>query len=530
MFLAGLTLPLLLGLGDAPEVPPTIKPNVGRFGQLALNSAWVAGIAAAFALGWAIITAHALVRGPKRVARFVTPLAVLPVFVSSPVIAVASIRLFGPVGVFSKILFGDTHTFPISESIRGVSSLLPTAPLYSLTGCGLVLAWALSPMALMVCMAGFRSSSPEVEDAATLDAGPFRRFVTVILPLLTPLFVLGGALVFLFAFLEFGIPESLRSQPVLVAEIYLQAAVFYNTSAATLTGLVALGIVIAPLIVVLRWAGSTHADDRVQADQAGKLTLLAAAPGLLLGCLPSLMLIASLWLTATGPDGRWELWNTVWETARQEIFKSYLLSAFASVLIVFCGFVLASAFFFIRSKTLLYALLVPPFVVPSTLLAISLLILVRLPGGVIGDSLFHFSQTHGPLVILWLVRFSPVVALLLIAHWRQLFNDEMLNAAELDSASTWTLLRYFFLPTSAGPVVLSLLMAFALTMGEVGGAVLLMPPGITNVSVRLLTLMHYAPDGQVSALCLILIAPVLLSAFVLAFFPTFATPNKPSKE
>lgn len=528
--LISLAVPLLLGLGDAPDVPPTIQPNVGRFVQLSLNSAWVAGLGSVISLLWAIIAGHALVRGPKGISRVLTPLALLPVFVSSPVIAVASIRLFGPVGIFSKILFGNTHTFPVSESIRGIGSSLPAAPLYSLTGCGMVLAWALSPLALMICMAGFRSNSPDVEDAAALDSGQLQRFLRVILPLLAPVFALAGAVVFLFGFLEFGIPESLRSQPVLVAEIYLQAAVFYNTSGATLTGLVALGLIVGPMIALFRWATRHETEERVQADQSGKLSLLQAAPGFVLAVLPSVMLVGSLLLTATGPHGQVELWKTVLETAREEIIKSYLLSAFASVLIVACGFVLASGFFFVRSKTVLYALLIPPFVVPSTLLAISLLVLVRLPGGSIGDALFWFSQTHGPLVLLWIVRFSPLVALLLIAHWRQLFNAEVQDSMKLDSASPLTAMRDFFWPTSRGPLVLCLLLAFALSMGEVGAAVLLMPPGITNVSVRLLTLMHYAPDGQVSALCLILIAPVLLGAFVLAFFPTRWYKQEPSKE
>jgi iron(III) transport system permease protein len=51
----------------------------------------------------------------------------------------------------------------------------------------------------------------------------------------------------------------------------------------------------------------------------------------------------------------------------------------------------------------------------------------------------------------------------------------------------------------------------ALSLGEVGATILLIPPGTSTLSVRLFTLMHYAPTGQVSAVCLLLALPALLT-------------------
>jgi ABC-type spermidine/putrescine transport system permease subunit II len=56
---------------------------------------------------------------------------------------------------------------------------------------------------------------------------------------------------------------------------------------------------------------------------------------------------------------------------------------------------------------------------------------------------------------------------------------------------------------------------FVLSLKDVEAAVLLAPPGGDTLAVRVMTMLHYMPDAQVSALCLIQVALTAASVAVL---------------
>jgi iron(III) transport system permease protein len=85
------------------------------------------------------------------------------------------------------------------------------------------------------------------------------------------------------------------------------------------------------------------------------------------------------------------------------------------------------------------------------------------------------------------------------------------EAAILDGAGLVARWRAVFMPAIWPGVAAGTLIVFALILGEEGIAVLLLPPGPTTLGVRLQTLMHYAPTGQVSALCLLMIIPGVIA-------------------
>jgi ABC-type Fe3+ transport system permease subunit len=112
------------------------------------------------------------------------------------------------------------------------------------------------------------------------------------------------------------------------------------------------------------------------------------------------------------------------------------------------------------------------------------------------------------------VQFAPIMALISERLLRAVPHEER-EAAVLDGASLIARWKARYWPAVWPGVAAGALVVFALTLGEEGAAVLLLPPGPTTLGVRLLTLMHYAPTGQVSALCLLMMVPGVL-AFLLA--------------
>jgi thiamine transport system permease protein len=88
------------------------------------------------------------------------------------------------------------------------------------------------------------------EAAATLGAGPVRRFTAVTLPLLRPALAAAASLVFLFSFTSFGVILILGgpTRPTLETEIYSQAARLFDLQTAaglSLLQLTAIALVLA---------------------------------------------------------------------------------------------------------------------------------------------------------------------------------------------------------------------------------------------------------------------------------------------
>jgi ABC-type Fe3+ transport system permease subunit len=247
-------------------------------------------------------------------------------------------------------------------------------------------------------------------------------------------------------------------------------------------------------------------------------TMFARTLGWTAATLPFLALVFVLARTATGPEGSLAVWRTTWITAREEFFFTtgigLLTALFASVI----GLGLGSALAAMKPSWLLRVLVAAPIVIPGPLYGISMQILLRrppdsLPFG-IDNVLADLSRTTGPLILAWCVQFAPIMALMSERLLRAVPNEER-EAALLDGASLPARWKALYWPAVWPGVAAGALVVFALTLGEEGAAVLLLPPGPTTLGVRLLTLMHYAPTGQVSALCLLMMAPGVL-AFVLA--------------
>ncbi|MBA3429241.1 MAG: iron ABC transporter permease [Actinobacteria bacterium] len=107
------------------------------------------------------------------------------------------------------------------------------------------------------------------EAAATLGAGPVRRFTAVTLPLLRPALAAAASLVFLFSFTSFGVILILGgpTRPTLETEIYSQAARLFDLQTAAALSLLQL----TAIALVLAVAGRLE-------RRAGVVVAVAVAP------------------------------------------------------------------------------------------------------------------------------------------------------------------------------------------------------------------------------------------------------------
>ena len=137
--------------------------------------------------------------------------------------------------------------------------LRPINFLYGLHGVVLVETLHLFPMITLNVVDALGKIDPSLEEAAeSMGARGWRKFWTVTLPLMTPGYVAGALLVFIWTFSDFATPLILGVQDLLAPQAYLNIVQFVDRR------IFRMGIVISALMVVLavvflmvarRWVG-----------------------------------------------------------------------------------------------------------------------------------------------------------------------------------------------------------------------------------------------------------------------------------
>jgi iron(III) transport system permease protein len=150
-----------------------------------------------------------------------------------------------------------------------------------------------------------------------------------------------------------------------------------------------------------------------------------------------------------------------------------------------------------RQGGIWWLLCIAPLAVPSPLVGIGLIVLWNslLPVGIYGTATMP--------VLAALARFVPVAALVMIAQLRH--TDPLLTDAarvfQQGVVRTWVQVR---LPLLAPGLVAAACMVFALSAGELGATLLVIPPGLETVTIRMYNYLHYGSSSAVAVLGLVM--------------------------
>lgn len=529
LLLAGLCLlPLLVGVGSGGDSPQS-TPDFARVLRLGTNSIRIAVVATGVAVVAGTASALAILatrRRPLRFALLVSGLTML--FVPPAVASVVAVRLLGANGVLTHLLFPGWQPVDMTLSASADPAALAPAPIYSLTGAGVVLGFCHAPVVLVAALAALARRERAILDAAALDAPPFSVLARITLPLAAPGIAAGAVAVFALALLDFSVSESLRSLPTLVADVYMQFGVFYDTRAALLSAgaVIALGLATAAALALVVRAGVHHEGAETERAHAPNrhhdLPLPARLFGIVACIGPILVTVVTLLVTmgeARG-DALGVLRRTFDLTWDELVFGIPLGLGCAAVAGV-AGLLLGRALAALKSPAWARVALLACFLVPGPVWGVGLASLGRLPRGSLplglDDALAALSATVVPLVLATALRTAPLIAFLVeFALRRQ--PVEWRESARLEGATALERARLYGVRSVAPALAGGMGAAFALALADPGAAILLLPPGPTIPSVRLLTLMHFAPQGEVSALCLFVLIPgVVLGGAGVAF-------------
>lgn len=386
---------------------------------------------------------------------------------------------------------------------RGAERLFGQAPsAYGLPGAVLILALIYAPLVTLVMLAALDASEPELVEQALLMGPAGRAWRGVILPLSRPGAVAAAGLVFALALVEYGVPALLEFN-VYPMEIYAEFSQSGDPLRALLLALPVL-ISAALLVGAAQWLlQRTPLSSRPQG--AARLRNLPL-PGFerTLAWFSALSLAAACLLPILVLVIQAGSLSVVWSAASQaqhDLLTTLLLALSAALGAVLVAFIPAQRL--AASDTTppwLWAIVLLPLAVPAPLVGIGLVDLANhLPGRSLGW--FFMWAAH-------VGRFAPLALIALVAQFRR--REPLLHElAQLYPVGWLRRLWQIDLPLMAGGLSAALVVVFALSLGEIGATLLVIPPGLGTAALRLYNLLHYGAPASTAGLALSLLFIIL---------------------
>jgi len=422
---------------------------------------------------------------------FAVPL-IVPPYIST----VAWISLLGRHGAVTA--FFDT--------MFGITS--PVINVYSPTGVIFVLSLCYFPLVALTTGLAVHRIDRRIEEAAAIAVSRTRMMFGITVPLVLPGVLAGGALVFLLSLVNFGVPSLLQVN-VYPVEIYARFNAFHDFRGAT--------AVAAPLVLAAAalLGGLTFSVRRkrfrldgmrrqVPEPAATPAHRLAATACWVLVGVSAVLPLAAL-VHGSLPVSSYGL---AWRTAQTEIGQSLAVAVLAATGLTLLGFALSYCGRRCGhiSSTVMSVLTFVPFAISGPVLGIGMILLWNRPG--------FAGAVYGSVAIVVLAvvgRFIFFAEAGIGASLRHI-HPNIEEAAAIAGVSWPRRLARIIAPVLCPSLIAAWAVCFVLALQELDVTVLVCPPGVTTLPVRLFTLMHYGPNRLVSALCVLMVGMVLLPA------------------
>ncbi len=396
--------------------------------------------------------------------------------------------------------------------------------LKGLWACVLVLSSAFLPIPMLLTMIFLRTINPRLEEAARLVSGWAGVLKTITLPLILPGILLGGIVVFLLTFGEFGVPNFLRYD-VFAVESFTQFSAFYNFKAATASSVPLALVTLLVLLVEARFLRERTyqirpTPDSIQSSTSirlgkekhfwlGMASLLAMA----LVIVPLLVLL----LRSEGLNS----YTQALERAGHSMVRSVTYAFWGATLLTIMGFFLG---YIIHTKALAFWRSVDSFTIflfalPATVIGIGLISLWNTPWT-------NFVYGTAAIIILgYLAKYTALTSRIMVTQFAQV-PASMEEAAHISGAG-WARTMFFIVaPLAKRGLLAGWIVAYIFSIRDTGISMLVYPPGHETLPVRIFTLMANGSEQLIAALCVLMIAATLVPAAILWSVPRLLAKRK----
>jgi iron(III) transport system permease protein len=454
--------------------------------------------------------------------RLFAAMAALPLVLPPLVGTVAFILLCGESGILARLLQAAFQLESAPWSLRGWTALL------------IFHTYTMYPFFYVLTAAGLRRIDASLSEAGRVSGGA-KSYVMrrVVLPQLTPSLLAAGLLTFMTSMASFSAPLLFGgSVRVLTLEIFRARQRGDNALAITQTVILAV-LSLAALLVFQRYEGTKNfaaaAMKGVTRTQKqitnGRARLLAMISGVFFSILLFLP-IATLVLVSFARDGQWTTQTfppsyTV-ENYQRILANSYASEAFLNSLSMsgvaalaafvwsFCVATLVTSKGWRWGRRLLSLLVLIPWALPGTVVAVAIAEAYGKPG-LLGS--FILVGTFWILPVIYFLRFMPLVVRAVQSNMEQI-DPQLERAAASLGARWWRRLTRVTLPLVWPGAVAGTLLAFVIALGEYVASVLVFVPSNRPVSIAIASELRDFNLGSAAAYGVILILIITLSMVV----------------
>jgi iron(III) transport system permease protein len=402
------------------------------------------------------------------------------------------------------------------------------------TGAVWIHAVAAVPWVVLIVGAGMRLVEPELEEQALLDGSPSQVFFHVTLRSTLPAIGAAALWVAITTAGEMTVTD-LFAVRTYAEEVYTRQRIGELPGDAPLGVLPGIAVVAGLASAAMVLCGSLLPRDRslslrrsrrvplggrrwpAAAALAGAMAMVMAAP------LASLFYKAGLRVVQTDA-GRLRTWSAVkcagmvvsspWLHAR-ELGWSGLLGCLAASAAV--AMALALAWWSRRggARAMVVAgVAAVCLAVPGPVLGLAVIALLNRPASPWLWYLYDRS-IFAPWLCLT-VRALPA-AILVLWHGLRSVPEAVLESAAIDGAGGWARFWRIVLPMRWPVVAVAWLVAFAVSLGDLAASILVVPPGLATLSIRVFDLLHAGVDDRVAGICLFVVGAMLAIGALIAW-------------
>jgi iron(III) transport system permease protein len=458
------------------------------------------------------------------------PLAFAFVFsmmIAPQVAALAFLSLFAPNSVVLALL--------------GLSPAPGTQnPLLGRGGIILVMALHHAPLVAITLWTGLRSIPHSLIEAAQMEgAAPATIVGRIVIPVLRPQIIAAALIAFVAGVGNFGIP-ALLGLPVnyltLPTLIYRRLSSFGPAGLGDAAALAILVAIVAGLGILASVLATRRAGGKVEIERplvpfwtlGRKRPLIAGALWALLALklgLPFLALLSEALTPALGVALSWQslTFDKFAEVLlRQDVTirafrNSFMFAGTAALLLALLSIAFAYALERRMGKLrrVVEFMIELPYALPGVVLAIACILIFLKPLPLLGVSIYAT-----PFIILfaYLARFLPLALKAPVAAMAQIEAHHE-EAAKLDGATLWQMLRFIVAPILAPAATVSALMVFLVAFNELTVSALLWSSGTETLGVVLFSLKEAGLAGEAAAVAIsasVIILAVMLMLDLLA--------------
>jgi len=461
--------------------------------------------------------------------RLFAALAALPLVLPPLVGTVAFIYLFGESGILAHGIQNLLGLESAPWRLRGWPALL------------LFHTYTMYPFFYVLTGAGLRRIDASLAEAArSLGGSKFDVLRRVLLPQLTPSLLAAALLTFMTSMASFSAPLFFGGDVrVLTLEIFTARQRGEFAIAVTETVILAV-ISLAALIFFQRYEGTRRfaaaamkgAPRRRVSIASGKARVLATIAAVIFA-IALVLPVATLFLVSFAQEGSWttQTLPSAYTLANyqrlfsdpfaSEVFvNSLTMSAIAAVAALLWSFCIVT---FLRprrnerklfgegGRRLLSLLVLIPWALPGTVVAVSLAEAYGSPGSLLGS--FVLVGTFWILPAVYFLRFMPLVVRALQASMEQL-DPTLEEAAGSLGARAWQRFMRVTLPLVWPGAVAGTLLAFVIALGEYVASVLVFVPANRPISIAIASELRDFNLGAAAAYGVVLVVIISISMVV----------------